>query len=108
LSRKGDVTSPWSYSRTGTAKFEVVITDESEQKTMGEAEKSVQVPAALYSKLSDMLGKTGSDSVEELVERIIRDWVSKEAAKGTRAKPSQMTAKDEKVVEDRLKSLGYM
>ncbi len=67
---------------------------------------TVAVPAELYAKLSELLGKSGAESVEELVSRIVRDWISKQGT--TAAKTSPISAEDEKVVEERLKSLGYL
>jgi len=75
---------------------------------MTDGEKSVLVPAELYAKLSELVEKSGSETVDELAGRIIRDWVSKETAKSAKGEPSQIAVEDEKVVEERLKSLGYM
>jgi len=75
---------------------------------MSSDDKSVPVPAELYAKLSELIGKTSAESVDELVVRIIRDWVSKEISTGPKTKPVPIAAEDEKVVEERLKSLGYM
>ena len=75
---------------------------------MGDNEKAVPVPLELYEKLSGLVGKTGAESVDELVVRIIRDWISKEAATSPKKKPDPIAAEDEKIVEERLKSLGYM
>jgi hypothetical protein len=69
--------------------------------------KSVAIPAELYSKLAAGLETSGAESVDELVGRIVRDWISKEASKGAVKKPSAMPKEDEKVVEERLKALGY-
>jgi len=71
-------------------------------------EKAVPVPHELYEKLSELIGKTGAESVDELVVRIIRDWISKETATSPKRKPISIAAEDEKIVEERLKSLGYM
>ncbi len=75
---------------------------------MSSDEKVVPVPAELYAKLSELIGKTSAESVDELVVRIIRDWVSKETSTGPKTRPVPIAAEDEKVVEERLKSLGYM
>ena len=71
-------------------------------------EKVVAVPAPLYEKLSEMVGQSGADSVDELAIRIIRDWVSKQGSPGPKEKTSHAPPEDEKVIEERLKSLGYL
>jgi len=75
---------------------------------MSADEQTVTLPADLYTKLAGLLGRTGAESVDELAIRIIRDWISKETSAGPKAKPVSISAEDEKVVEERLKSLGYM
>ena len=73
----------------------------------GSEKKTLTISAELFTKLSAMAGEAGADSVDELVSRIVRDWVSMQGAP-KEAKPQQtMTPEDEKVVEERLKSLGY-
>ena len=73
---------------------------------MGEAKKAVSVPAEVYERLSELLDASSADSVDELVSRILRDWVSKESSQASH-KPKQVSDQDEKIVEERLKSLGY-
>jgi hypothetical protein len=75
---------------------------------MAEGEKAVTIPASLYARLSELVAASGAESVEELSVRIIRDWVSKQSAPSPKGKPSPISPEDEKIVEERLKSLGYM
>jgi predicted ArsR family transcriptional regulator len=71
------------------------------------AKKSVSIATALYEKLADLVGTSGADSVDELASRIIRDWLSKVASPGTK-KQTAVSEEDQKLVEERLKSLGYL
>lgn len=69
--------------------------------------KGVSVPAELYAKVSELVGRSGADSVDELVTRIVRDWVTKESSPKAKREPAVISEEDEKAVEERLKSLGY-
>jgi predicted CopG family antitoxin len=73
--------------------------------TQGEPRK-ISVSDELYKRLSELLPESGTTSIDELVSRILRDWVSKEGA--TTAERKRISKSDEKVVEDRLKALGYL
>ncbi len=74
---------------------------------MGATDTTVRLSPDLYARLSDLLQRSGAESVDELVSRIARDWASKQASQGPAARPP-LAADDEKVVEERLKSLGYL
>ena len=71
------------------------------------SKKTVAVRAELYEKLAELAKKSGAASVDELVSRVLRDWVSLEGAPKGPKPTGAMTPEDEKVVEERLKSLGY-
>ncbi len=73
-----------------------------------EEKKQVSIPAELYDRLAGMLAKTGAESADELAARIIRDWVTKDSAPGAKKAQAGIAPEDEKVVEERLKSLGYL
>lgn len=69
--------------------------------------KSVKIPAELYGLLSSKLEQAGATSVDELVSRVVRDWLTKRE-EGSGRKQAAMSQKDQKVIEERLKSLGYL
>ena len=73
----------------------------------GEDKKTLTISAGLYAKLAAMADKAGAESVDELVSRVVRDWITKESAPKTKAQPG-IAPEDEKVVEERLRALGYM
>ena len=73
-----------------------------------QGKKTIPIPAELYDRLAAELDKAGAESVDELASRILRDWVSKAAASQSGKGPTSIPPEDEKLVEERLKSLGYM
>ena len=73
-----------------------------------EEKRTVAISSEVYARLTKLLEGSGAESEDELVSRILRDWLSKQSA-GPAAKDSAALSKDdEKIVEERLKSLGYM
>ena len=74
----------------------------------GGEKKTLMIPAELYGKLTAMADMAGAESVDELASRLIRDWISKESAPKAKTEPAGIAPEDEKLVEERLKSLGYM
>jgi hypothetical protein len=68
----------------------------------------VSIQGELYEKLKDRLKESGATSVDELASRIIRDWLTRQTQGASAQARGRLSKTDEKVVEERLKSLGYI
>ncbi len=75
---------------------------------MSEEQATVKVSQEVYRRLTEATKQSGAASVDELVGRIIRDWLTGAGVAGPADGRERMSAADEKQVEDRLRSLGYV
>ena len=70
-----------------------------------EVRNTVELPASVYDDISERVGVSEFDTVEEYVTFTMQEVISrieqKEAA-------SEFSAEDESIVEDRLDALGYV
>jgi hypothetical protein len=69
----------------------------------------LQVPPELMLELSSELKAGKAASIDELISLILRDWmIGKKARPKGRVQPVKMTSEDQKIIEERLRSLGYV
>lgn len=68
---------------------------------------TITIQSDIYAKLKDLTVLSGAQSVDELASRVLRDWVTKNANKPSPSK-GRISRRDEKVMEERLKALGYI
>lgn len=76
---------------------------------MGERNKdakytSVSIPTPLFEKVKERIEGTGFSSVSSYVAYVLREVLSKEAAKES----EPFSREDEERVKDRLRALGYL
>lgn len=65
------------------------------------------IPLPIYRKLELSVTEEGASTVDDLAARILRDWLTKEVT--MRPKREKRVSKvDEKLIEERLKALGYV
>jgi hypothetical protein len=74
---------------------------------MSSEPKTVKIPAELHAKLASRAEETGK-SVDELASAAVRDFLTMGAEPGAERRQVAVSKKDQKVIEERLKSLGYM
>lgn len=98
--------SPVEHLRTGLSVQALIPSSCENKQALTQDSRTIKIRDELYSKLEELLGESGASSVDELAARVLRDWLTKEASSSTsKARVSKL---DEKIVEDRLKALGYI
>ena len=65
---------------------------------------SVSIPTPLFEKVKERIEGTGFSSVSSYVAYVLREVLSKEAAKES----EPFSKEDEERVKDRLRALGYL
>lgn len=67
---------------------------------------NIKIPDQLYNLLVERVPETGATSVDELASRVIEEWAKRRTPLSQRR--VRLGAKDEKIVMDRLRALGYV
>jgi len=70
--------------------------------------KPLSISPQLYELLQANLKASGAANVEELVSRIIRDWISERGNRSPSKQQGTASDKDGEAVEERLRLLGYL
>jgi len=66
---------------------------------------TVSIPTPLYEKTRELIEGTGFTSVSEFVSYLLREVV---AMKERGRKTPELSPEEEKIIEDKLKALGYL
>jgi hypothetical protein len=84
-----------------------LISGEGSEPTVSSEAKPIRIPEELYRLVAAKAEERGKQ-VDELVAGIVRDWLTVKAGTGGERRQAAVSKRDQKVVEERLKSLGYM